>query len=1057
MPKRSGKHRIIFDGAWRTFSIYPGKSLYAFCITPEGSLEHLYWGKELDEGYDLRYLSQSARLVPHDTVEEILQIKKNSRSMLFEDQTLNDNVMDPRNKIRYDNLKWRTRAMGSKAKLTEGLSELNLRSSMSSDQLKRGESRFDSGNSLNETNSIESAGSIRGRTRAASSPLQMRPVEQHLQAFSQKPMSDVPAEVGAMKRTPSGVFDFASRRAPVDEDGNIIETRVSRSGSVNLSSGTYSQTRKISDPPIYENVDSRGDEEPQEEMHFQIAGAEIDDYSLCGGLGDSSHGGNRSDVSLSSAGGFLDGRYTRSDSKASFVSSEGYLSDDPRVESNTMRHHRRSLFGRKKGLLGKGTLCMEYSDLGTGDFRAPSFQVACPNGSVITPVRYQAHRIVEGKIEIPNFMPGIRGTPEDSTTLIVTMFDEVSGLELDLYYVCLHNYDAIARRTVFRNRQSHSSSGDERPKLIQRAHSVTVDFESSNSPFHLVQLSGSWARERHIVETKLRQGMHTFGSNRGVSSHQQSPFAIITSGPPDENHGEAKAFSLVYSGNFVVEAELSEMGRLRFNMGINPMGFAWHLEPGQSFHSPEVLMVRSDEGLGGISRVQHKIILNHLIPPNWSDTKPPIILNTWEAKYFGVTHDNVVEMALDAVKVNADLLVLDDGWFGVRDDDTSSLGDWTPNPVKFPFGLRKLAWDINQYGVKFGLWIEPEMVSTNSNLYRQHPDWCLHVPGLAKQIGRNQLVLDLSRKEVREYLYESLHNLLSSANIAYIKWDMNRPLTEVFSQRTVEADYAQVWQAETSHRFVLGVYELMSKLRAAFPQVLFEHCASGGGRFDLGMLYFSPQIWTSDNTDAVARMKIQYGSSLCFPVRCIGAHISEIPNHITGNTTRAKTRAMVAMCGTFGYEMDLSSSTPKEILMYRDFSYVYLGVAPIIRYGSLYRLWDPFKVSFASWMYVSEDKKQAVVFCFSLNSDHWSNLVPRLLLKGLDPNIEYEITEPLPNNIAQQAGNFKIIETDLSIYQLGHASVTLSGNHLMSAGLPIKFYTLDDSVMFVIKEFMGDD
>ena len=557
------------------------------------------------------------------------------------------------------------------------------------------------------------------------------------------------------------------------------------------------------------------------------------------------------------------------------------------------------------------------------------------------------------------------------------------------------------------------------------------------------------------METKLAHGMQTFGSARGVSSHQQNPFAVITAGPPSENDGEVKAFSLVYSGNFIVEAELSEMGRLRFNMGINPMGFLWHMHLGECFNSPEVLMVRSSEGLGGISRELHRITLDKVIPPNWSDSKPPIILNSWEAKYFDVTHDNIVQMALDMLKINADLLVLDDGWFGNRNDDTSSLGDWEPNLTKFPFGMKKLAEDINGYGVKFGLWVEPEMVSTKSDLYREHPDWCLHVPGLAKQIGRNQLVLDLSRHEVREYLHTCLHKLLASANIVYVKWDMNRPLTEVFSQRGLSSvdGNSQVWQSETSHRFVLGMYELMTRLRSAFPHVLFEHCASGGGRFDLGMLYFSPQIWTSDNTDAIARMRIQYGTSLAYPARCIGAHVSEIPNHITGNTTRAKTRAMVAMCGTFGYELDLSISKPKEILMYRDFSYVYLQIAPIIRGGALYRLWNPFKVNFASWMYVSKDKKEAVVFCFSLNSDHWSNLVPRLMLRGLDPKIEYEVTEPLPNNIAQQAGNFKIVEMETSIYQLGYDSVTLSGDHLMNAGLPVKFYTLDDSVMFVIKQY----
>ena len=1027
------KPRILFDEAWKTFSIYPGNSLYAFCITPEGSLEHLYWGNDLPKGYDLRYLSRSARIVAHDTVEEILQIKKNSRSSLFEDQS-SDFQLDPQNKVRYDNLKWRVQSLRNRKSFENGIAMLSIDSSNTTadpPSIVGTVSIIANRDSSGDLKCKDKNCSAEGRSRSLSSPLRFRDGDSS-DGTEGSPRS------GRMSRSSSkSMFDFASRRVPVDDMGrsshNLLDSggnngRTVRSGSVNLNSGY-----DMGDP--YKLPD-------ETEMQYEIAGAEIHEFEP------------------------PTNQMVRIESENVLVgdgNQSGYSTDQSDSGYSKMYiPHKKYKFGRKKGTLGKGTLCTEYSDSGTGDFRSPSFIVQTANGSSITPVKYQSHKIISGKAELPDHLPGIRGTEDDTTTLVITMYDAISGLEIDLYYVCLHDYDGIVRRTVFKNKHPHRNvdgSDDLRPKVIQRAYSCTVDFEASHNPFHMVQLSGSWARERQIVETKLTHGMQTFSSARGVSSHQQNPFAIITNGPPSETDGEVKAFSLVYSGNFIVEAELSEMGRLRFNMGINPMGFTWHMELGKNINTPEVLMVRSSEGMGGISRVLHRITLDKVIPPNWSDIKPPIILNSWEAKYFDVTHNNIVQMALDMLKVNADLLVLDDGWFGYRDDDTSSLGDWVPNPTKFPFGLRKLAEDINQYGAKFGLWIEPEMVSTNSNLYRQHPDWCLHVPGLAKQIGRNQLVLDLSRYEVREYLYRCLHELLASANIVYVKWDMNRPLTEVFSQRGVHSDdgNTEVWQAETSHRFVLGVYELMTKLRKAFPEVLFEHCASGGGRFDLGMLYFSPQIWTSDNTDAIARMRIQYGTSLAYPARCIGAHISEIPNHITGNTTRAKTRALVAMCGTFGYELDLSISTPKETLMYRDFSFVYLQIAPIVRRGDIYRLWNPFKVNFASWMYVSKDKKEAVVFCFSLNSDHWSNLVPRLMLQGLDPAVEYELTEPLPNNIAQQAGNFKIVEMDTSIYQLGYDSVTLSGAHLMNAGLPIKFYTLDDSVMFVLREYTQNE
>jgi len=594
---------------------------------------------------------------------------------------------------------------------------------------------------------------------------------------------------------------------------------------------------------------------------------------------------------------------------------------------------------------------------------------------------------------------------------------------------------------------SSNASVEGNSKVVQKASSMSIDFEATSTPYHLVKLSGSWGRERYVTESLLQHGHVSFSSSRGVSGHVHNPFAAVTIGPPNETLGEVKAFSFVYSGNYLIETEISEMGRLRCNVGINPMGLQWHLTPNKTFNTPEVVMARSKEGLGGMSRAIHRLFLDRLLPRNWSDAEPPILLNSWEAKYFHVNHSNIVEMAQQASNVGINLIVLDDGWFGKRENDTCSLGDWVADMTKFPHGIKGLAEDVNAAGCKFGLWFEPEMVSEDSMLYTTHPDWYLHVPGRPRQIGRNQMVLDLSRQEVVDYVFNSLAAILSTANVEYVKWDMNRPLTEVYS---AASEMGEVWQAEVSHRYMLGVYQIMNRVITTFPHILLENCASGGGRFDPGMLYYSPQIWCSDNTDAITRMRIQYGTSMAYPARSIGAHVSTVPNHITGSTTRLRTRAFVAMCGTFGYELDISSASQKDLLAWRAQIDLYKQLSPTIRWGDLYRLWDPFKVNLASWMYVSRDKSQAVVFAFSMNSDHWSNLVPRLQLLGLQSDAEYEVTEPMPNNITQASGNLMIIETEVPVYQLGVSSAVLTGSMLMAAGLPVKFYTLDDSVMFVL-------
>jgi alpha-galactosidase len=401
----------------------------------------------------------------------------------------------------------------------------------------------------------------------------------------------------------------------------------------------------------------------------------------------------------------------------------------------------------------------------------------------------------------------------------------------------------------------------------------------------------------------------------------------------------------------------------------------------------------------------HSLVREHVIPPAFRHVQCPVLVNTWEAEYFNVSHDSVVAMARAAKSVDVEMIVLDDGWFGERHDATSSLGDWSPNLDKFPFGIRGLVQEVNAEGMAFGLWIEPEMVSTNSRLYREHPDWCLQLPGRVRHEGRNQLVLDLTRPEVREHVFESIACTLRAANVIYVKWDMNRHLTEAFSVALPGHR-----QGEVIYRYTLGVYALHHRFVTAFPEIRFEACSGGGGRFDLGILFFCPQVWTSDNTDAVMRMRIQTGTSFVFPAMTAGSHYSTVPNHITQGITRKRTRALVAMCGTFGYELDLRNTPADQTDTLRRQIAAHKLVHPIVRDGDLFRLWDPFRVSYCAWMYVLRTKDhhgqwhatKAAVFAFNMSSTFWSNMVPRLLLRGLDPDALYTVSEPLPNNRMQK-------------------------------------------------------
>ncbi|MGD0031423.1 alpha-galactosidase [Paenibacillus illinoisensis] len=619
----------------------------------------------------------------------------------------------------------------------------------------------------------------------------------------------------------------------------------------------------------------------------------------------------------------------------------------------------------------------EYPQYGAGDFRSPAYQVQLEDGSRITELRYKGYSTGAGK-------PGIEGLPyvytesdDEADTLELELEDAYSGLTVLLQYSIFMD-GAITRSASFKN------NGQSTVRLL-RALSANVDLYGKSN-YELLYLAGHWAREAQLQRRPLGPGGTSLGSRRGMSSHQHNPFAAVVSPGADEEHGEVFAVNLVYSGNFHAEAEVDTFGVVRLGIGLNPFDFCWMLAPGESFQTPEAVLVYSNEGIGGMSRIYHRLYRNRLCRGVHRDKERPILVNNWEATYFNFTADKIEAIAETGSQLGIELLVLDDGWFGKRDSDNSSLGDWVEDRRKLPNGLRDLAERIERQGLQFGLWFEPEMISPDSELYRKHPDWCLHAEGRRRTEARWQLVLDLSRPEVRDYLYNAMADIFANVPVSYVKWDMNRPLTEICSAAALPEN-----QQEIAHRYVLGLYELINKLTTAFPQILFESCSSGGGRFDPGMLYYMPQTWTSDNTDAVERLKIQYGTSLVYPVSTIGAHISAVPNHQVHRETSLKFRGDVAMSGNFGYELDLTQFTDAEKIQVKEQVAMYKEHRSLIQKGDLFRLRSPFQGNETSWMFVSEDRCEAIVFYFQVLAKP-NPATDVLQLRGLDHSYTYEVS-----------------------------------------------------------------
>lgn len=622
----------------------------------------------------------------------------------------------------------------------------------------------------------------------------------------------------------------------------------------------------------------------------------------------------------------------------------------------------------------KDTHRMEYSTNGCGDFRGSALSVLRSTGTSDTDIKYVSHRIYAGKPIIEG-QPATYADDDEATTLEIICLDEVSGTSVTLFYTVFERIGAMTRHV----RVTNTSDG---VLNIQRAFSACVDFHDA-SDMELVHLYGSWGKERRLERMPLMHGTQSVSSKRGASSSMHNPFIAVCSSDTNERHGDAYGFNLVYTGNFLASVETDADGGARVLMGINPEGFNWRLEAGESFTAPEVVMVYSNEGIGGMSRIYHKLYRENLCRGEWKSKRRPILVNNWEATYFDFNEKKLYEIAKTASELGIEMLVMDDGWFGTRNDTTSGLGDWFVNEEKLKGGLGRLVERVNALGLKFGIWFEPEMVSRNSTLFRDHPDWALQTPNRPMSIARYQYVLDMSRGDVRDYLFDCISRILDNANIAYIKWDFNRNLTEVGSA-LLDANR----QGEVFHRYVLGLYELLERIHTAYPHLLIEGCASGGGRFDPAWLYYAPQIWTSDNTDAIERLDIQYGTSICYPASAMGSHVSACPNHQVGRTTPLETRADVAMAGTFGYELDLTKLTEDEREIVRKQNEDYHRYYDVIHYGDLYRLISPWKDrAHCAWMYVSEDKREALVTYVVIRSCVHERYYFRL--DGLDPDMKY--------------------------------------------------------------------
>lgn len=616
----------------------------------------------------------------------------------------------------------------------------------------------------------------------------------------------------------------------------------------------------------------------------------------------------------------------------------------------------------------------ELPTRGSGWYGEPAVAATNAKGDDMVQLTYVSHAIYMGKNRLPGLPATFARREGDAETLEIELMDRLTGLRVTAVYGVFERTGAITRSLRLKN-----ESGED----MQINGVLSASAPVHGSGYDVIHLKGAWARERHVMRKTQGEGEYRIFSQRGASGHEANPFLALCERSATEFSGEVWAVSLVYSGSFEALSYVNNTENSRLSIGLNPDVFTWKLEPGETFVSPEAAMVYSPDGLNGMSHAFHRLYSENLMRSKWFERDRPILINNWEATYFNFDEEKILQIARRAKELGVEMLVLDDGWFGKRNTDNCSLGDWVVNPEKLPGGLNGLSDRLHDLGLKFGLWFEPEMISPDSDLYRAHPDWCLHVDGRARVEMRNQLILDLSRKEVQDYIIESVSAVLESARIEYVKWDMNRNMTEPFSgAQTPER------QKETQHRYMLGLYRVLEEITARFPEILFESCSGGGGRFDPGMLYYMPQTWTSDDSDAVERMFIQYGTSFVYPPCAMGAHVSAVPNHQTGRTTAMQTRGDVALGGNFGFELDLSQLSDADAETVRRLIEREKQVRTLVRTGEFTRLLSPFDHPYAAWQFRARDNSEALICAYRLMT---KPATPHLLLKasGLDESAVY--------------------------------------------------------------------
>ena len=652
---------------------------------------------------------------------------------------------------------------------------------------------------------------------------------------------------------------------------------------------------------------------------------------------------------------------------------------------------------------------LEYPAYGNGDFRSPAFTMKTKDGVYGCDLRYKSHSIQSGTYTIPG-LPAVYSDVDTTSTLEIVLHDPMVGIEVALRYGVLEEKDCITRAVMITNTSVHDI-------VITKAQSMSIDARGNH--WDLINLSGRWAFERNKTRTELVSGITSFGSRRGIPSHQENPFAILCDRDTTEYHGDCYAFTLLYSGQFLCEAEVDSMFNTRINLGIQSDMFEYTLSNNECFYTPEVMMIHSNQGLNDLSQKNHRVIREHIIRGRYKQIQRPILINNWEATYFDFDGNKIIDIARKASKLGVELMVLDDGWFGKRDSDTSGLGDWMVNESKLGMSLFDLVKHINALDMKFGLWFEPEMISEDSELYRTHPDWVFATHGQAPVLGRSQWVLDFSRAEVVDYITESICKVIDSANIEYLKLDMNRNITNVYSATAKHQN-----QGYILYHYTLGVYRFLETLITRYPHILIEGCSGGGGRFDAGMLYYTPQIWTSDNTDAIDRLKIQHGTSYAYPVSSMGAHISAVPNHQTERITSMKTRSVVAMSGSFGYELDLNTITDEDAEQVKQFNQDFKDLWNVIHRGDYFRLTDAsYDQHYTAWMFVSVDQSEALVNVVRLQVQGNAPFY-YLKLKGLHPKKQYEL-------------KFDEYEYSKNMSSDRMDSIVLSGDTLMNVGIVI--------------------